>query len=125
MESFKRHPAVERSLLHRQLQPKALAAAADMGLIATPSLEQNAPNPFNAETVIRFRTAVDGPVSLTIYDLAGQRVRELIGDARPAGDYTVSWDGTDQAGRDVATGPYIYRLRTQAGDVHRKLLLLR
>lgn len=104
---------------------KALAAAAERGLIQAPGLEQNAPNPFNAETLIRFRTSIDAPVSLRIYDLAGQRIRDLWSGQVTAGEHVVTWDGRDNAGRNVASGTYIYRLQSNVGAVQKKLLLLR
>jgi hypothetical protein len=104
---------------------KALAVAADLGLVMAPSLAQNAPNPFNSGTVIRFRTVVDGPVTMRVYDLAGQRIRNLSTGERVAGEHALSWDGRDDSGREVASSTYVYRLQSAAGEVQRKLLLLR
>ncbi|MBT5055249.1 MAG: T9SS type A sorting domain-containing protein [Gemmatimonadetes bacterium] len=89
------------------------------------TLDQNYPNPFNSGTVIRFALPQAGKVSLSIYNLAGQRVAEPIRGVRQAGTYTVHWDGRDQAGRELASGLYFYHLL--AGDwVHtRKMVLLR
>jgi len=106
-------------------RPKALAAATQLGLIDEPTLSQNAPNPFNGETLIRFRTTMAGPAVLSIYDLTGQRIRYLWHGDGPPGQHTLSWDGRDEAGRDVASGAYIYRLQSAGGNVQRKLLLLR
>jgi hypothetical protein len=90
------------------------------------ALEQNYPNPFNAGTVIRFALPVGGDVELSIFNLAGQQVAKLANGLREAGTYTVRWDGRDDSGRELASGVYLYRLRTgDGGQVEmRKLLLL-
>lgn len=104
---------------------KGLAAASELGLIEAPVLGQNAPNPFNSDTVIDFRTVVDGPVTLRLFDVTGQQVRELAAGHRAAGTHRVSWDGRDDDGRAVATGAYFYRLEAGGVVTQRKLLLLR
>ena len=93
-----------------------------------PVLLQNAPNPFNASTVISFlipfRLANEA-TRLSIYNLAGQLVRVLQADAQQAGEHRLSWDGRDDYGREVASGVYIYRLDVGEWAVHRRMLLLR
>ena len=91
------------------------------------TLDQNYPNPFNSATVIRFALPVGGDVELSIFNLAGQRVVTLADGARAAGTYTVRWDGRDDDGRALASGVYLYRLRTDEGQQQetRKLILLR
>ena len=78
------------------------------------SLAQNYPNPFNPQTRIRYEIPVAGPVSLTIYNMLGQRIGILSQEQQAAGFYEVSWDGKDSAGRDVADGVYVYRLSSDA-----------
>lgn len=87
-------------------------------------LEQNIPNPFNGETAIGFDLIQDGSVELAVYNLAGQRVAILVDEARSAGKYAVQWDGRDDAGRTLASGVYLYRLRAGQQVETRKLLLL-
>ena len=91
------------------------------------TLNQNYPNPFNSATVIRFALPVTADVDLAIFNLAGQRVATLAERVRQAGTYTVRWDGHDDDGRALASGVYLYRLRTGDGQQieTRKLLLLR
>ena len=74
------------------------------------SLEQNYPNPFNAETVIRFEMREKQEVELAIYNLAGQKLVQLVAGSREAGVHTVRWDGRDERGRELASGVYVYRL---------------
>ena len=84
------------------------------------------PNPFNPSATIRYQVSEPGEVSLTIYDVLGQRVRVLVSGRQLAGWYQVSWDGRDEAGRLVSSGVYFYRLEAGTGFVQtRKALLLR
>ena len=91
------------------------------------SLDQNYPNPFNSDTVIRFALPEGDDVELVVYNLAGQKVAMLVQGAREAGTYSVRWDGRDDGGRTLASGVYLYRLRTANGQQveTRKLLLLK
>lgn len=88
------------------------------------ALRQNYPNPFNGTTAIRFDLPTPHKVRLAVYNLAGQKVVELVRGTRGAGSYALAWDGRDQNGRLLASGVYLYRL--EAGDQVRvrKLLLL-
>ena len=93
-----------------------------------PVLLQNAPNPFNASTVISFLIPfrlANEPTRLSIYNLTGQLVRVLQLETLQAGEHTLSWDGRDDYGREVASGVYIYRLDVGEWAVHRRMLLLR
>lgn len=88
------------------------------------SLQQNYPNPFNAETVIRYHAQEsDGPMVLKIFDLNGRTVRTFT-DLLP-GAQSLSWDGRDESGRPVATGVYLYQLRTGKIQQTRKMVLSR
>ena len=89
------------------------------------SLEQNYPNPFNSRTVIRFSLPESQAVELFVYDLAGQQVATLLAGTRPAGVYSIGWDGRDDLGGDLASGLYLYRLRTGSRVATRKLMLLK
>jgi YVTN family beta-propeller protein len=88
-------------------------------------LAQNAPNPFNPSTRIRFTLAEDGPASLVIYDVAGRRVRTLFDESRRANRYTVVWDGRNDHGEMVASGVYFSRLVSGPHHKTRKMLLLK
>jgi hypothetical protein len=96
------------------------------------ALRQNHPNPFSptgalagATTVISYELPRASAVHLAIFNVLSQKIRTLINSSLPAGKHTIRWDGTDETGRSVPAGIYIYRL--EAGDwVHeRKLLKLR
>ena len=89
------------------------------------SLAQNAPNPFNSNTMIRFALPQPSQVELTIYNLLGQPVAVLVQGPSAAGTFSVRWDGRDQAGRAATSGVYLYQLRADEYTEVRKLLLLR
>jgi hypothetical protein len=70
-----------------------------------------APNPFNPRTLIRFDLAVPGVVDLSVYDLAGRRVRTLAAGTQAAGEHSVLWTGDDARGRTLPSGVYLVQLR--------------
>lgn len=83
---------------------------------ATAVLAQNFPNPFNGSTIIGFSIpGRNSAVELSIFDIQGQRVRTLLRQNMPGGNFLVRWDGLNDAGVPVASGAYFYRLK--AGDV--------
>ena len=85
------------------------------------TLEQNYPNPFNPSTKIEFSLPEDvNNVTLTIYNALGQRVAELINSKMEAGQYSYQWNASS-----VATGMYIYELRTDKFSSVKKMLLLK
>lgn len=88
-------------------------------------LFQNYPNPFNPTTTISYQLPVSSEVELRIYNLLGQRIRTLANTKQPIGTYQTEWDGRDDAGREVASGVYIYQLKTADYTGSRKLLLMK
>ncbi len=74
------------------------------------ALSQNYPNPFNAETRIQFNIAQTGHVSLKVYNVTGQLVRDLVNEDMPAGSHSAVWNGRDQNGRQLASGVYFCRM---------------
>ena len=88
-------------------------------------LQQNFPNPFNGGTTLRFNLPQDGDVDLSIYNLVGQKVTTLTRGYHPTGTHTVQWDGRDALAQDLASGVYVYLLRTQDQVQSRRLLLVR
>ncbi len=88
-------------------------------------LLQNYPNPFNPVTTIKFGLPNEGTVKLTVYNLLGQRVKELVNESKGAGYHYVVWNGTDELGKSVASGIYLYRLNTENGSRSGKMLLIK
>jgi outer membrane protein assembly factor BamB len=89
------------------------------------SLGQCYPNPFNPSTTIGFTLGEAARVRLSIYDVSGRLVRELLDDRRGAGLHSEIWDGTDHAGRGVSSGVYFYRLEAGQFIETKKMVLLR
>jgi len=88
-------------------------------------LMNNYPNPFNAETAIRFQLPLNSYTSLKIYSLNGTLVKMLLSSHLPAGEFTLHWDGTNDAGNPVASGMYVYRIRAGKFSAAKKMLLLK
>ena len=106
-------------------EPSAQGKLAVAGLPDSPELQQNAPNPFNSQTVLSYFLPEPGPVRMEILTLTGQRVAVLSRGQQKAGYHRLTWDGLDDAGRPLASGVYLYRLVTTDGVLTRKLVLLR
>jgi len=105
-----------------------LAQSIDDKAITTPNdfvLSQNYPNPFNSATTIDYSIPRQSRVTIDIYNLLGQKVKSLINEIIPAGNYTAIWDGTDSNNRSVSSGVYYYRI--SAGDMTdtKKLVLMK
>lgn len=87
-------------------------------------LAQNYPNPFNPSTAIRFNVAHSSHVQLEVYSILGQRTATLIDGQLEAGVYTVRWDSKNQAGNNVSTGVYFYRMLVDGNLVQTRKMLL-
>lgn len=74
------------------------------------SLDQNYPNPFNPSTQIKFSLPTNANVNLTIYNLLGEVVRELVNSEMNSGVHTVQWNSDDVSGSKVSSGIYFYKL---------------
>jgi Protein of unknown function (DUF4038)/Putative collagen-binding domain of a collagenase/FlgD Ig-like domain len=89
------------------------------------NLGQNYPNPFNPATTIGYDIPVRSAVALVIFDMAGRKIRTLVQGVRPAGRYSVRWDGKDDTGRSVSSGIYLYDLRAGGIRITKKMLLIK
>ncbi len=88
-------------------------------------LAQNHPNPFNPITDIKYSVAIDGHVELGVYDLSGRKIRTLVSESRVAGQHTVTWDGTDDAGNRAPSGMYFYKYVSGGETTARKMTLVK
>ncbi len=79
-------------------------------------LSQNYPNPFNPTTVINFSVPVESNVTITIYNMLGQTVATIVNQEVTPGNYTVTWNGTDDSGLKVSSGIYLYELRAAGNN---------
>jgi len=83
----------------------------------------NHPNPFKPSTTINFNVGSESTASLTIFNQKGQVVRSWEG--LTPGNHSIVWNGRDSRGRDLGSGVYLYRLRTQDGIRQRKMMLVK
>jgi hypothetical protein len=91
----------------------------------TYSLSQNYPNPFNPRTHISYELPVGSHVTLTVYNILGQKVTTLVDKEMSAGRYVAEWDGASDGGRQVSSGVYLYKLEAGNFIKTRKMLLLK
>ena len=91
----------------------------------TYTLHQNYPNPFNPITTLRYDLPKDALVTLSIYDMLGREITQLVNTIQQAGFKSVQWDATDSMGKPVSAGVYLYQI--QAGEFvqTRKMVLLK
>ncbi|HVN47564.1 MAG TPA: T9SS type A sorting domain-containing protein, partial [Bacteroidota bacterium] len=91
-------------------------------------LNQNYPNPFNPSTIISY-TVPSGfsktMVSLKIYNINGQMIKELLHQELSAGKYLTKWDGTTQNGMPAASGIYFVRMIAGSQQLTKKMTLLK
>jgi hypothetical protein len=87
-------------------------------------LFQNYPNPFNPQTNIRFDVPVVSNVTITIYSILGEKVREFK-KRYEAGTHRLMWDGKNSSGEDVASGVYLYKLSAGSYQEIRKMVLIK
>lgn len=99
--------------------------AVDPLVPSAPLLAQNAPNPFNPMTTIEFSIAEAGPVRLGVYDLKGQLVATLADRTFSEGTHRVIWSGRSDAGEEMPSGLYLYRVLADDRTQTRKMMLVR
>ena len=102
------------------IQPRSTFVDDNRNLPTTTTLSQNYPNPFNPTTNITFGLPESGSVKLDVYNVMGQRVATLVNDQKKAGYHTVSFDASR-----LASGVYLYRLRTGNQVITKKLMLVK
>ena len=95
------------------------------GIPTSYALSQNYPNPFNPTTTINIALPEANNVVLTIYNALGQEVRTLKTDYLNAGNYSVTWDGLDNAGNSISSGLYIYTMTAGNQNFSKKMLMLK
>lgn len=88
------------------------------------TLGRSAPNPFGSRTSFAFSLGSPSRVDLAVYDVRGRRVRQLEDELRPAGRYTMHWDGRDDRGNALANGVYFVRLQTADFEGSQRVLLV-
>jgi flagellar hook assembly protein FlgD len=87
-------------------------------------LHQNYPNPFNPITRMDFYLSHDDSVQLSIYNIKGQKVKDIYKGQLNAGKHTMAWNGTDSNHNFVSSGIYFYQLKTTHGTINKKMTLI-
>ena len=85
----------------------------------------NYPNPFNPETTISFDLPQRNKVELVVYNLKGQKVKSLINEKMDMGVHKIIWNGTNNQGKEVASGVYYYRLSSGNYTKTNKMVLMK
>jgi hypothetical protein len=89
-------------------------------------LHGNYPNPFNPETTISFSVAqASSFVTLDIFNIKGQKVKQLVSNQLSAGEHSVVWNGKDEKGKNVSSGVYFYQLNTGNYEKTKKMILIK
>jgi PKD repeat protein len=88
-------------------------------------LSQNFPNPFNPQTIIEYGLLRQSEVKITIYDILGHKLVELVESTKNPGHHQVVWNGTNNSGQFVSSGIYFYKLETDNFNAMKKMLLIR
>ena len=89
------------------------------------ALSQNFPNPFNPTTTITYSIPENSEVNLTIYNLTGKKITDLVQGQVNAGIYSVNWDGTNHTGNPVSSGLYLYTVETANFRSMKKMILMK
>jgi hypothetical protein len=110
----------DNNVLYLQWPTGVVNVDPDNNIPFTFTLSQNYPNPFNARTSIEFEPLENSRVELSVYDVTGAKVTTLLNDEMEAGRYDVNWDADN-----VASGVYYYSLKANAGELTKKMTLLK
>lgn len=101
-------------------------ANSNENLIAKAALIGNYPNPFNPQTIISFSTTEStNNTQICVYNLKGQKVKQLVNAQFSAGQHSVVWNGIDDAGKPVVSGVYLYKMKSGNYQLTRKMILLK
>lgn len=84
------------------------------------SLYSNIPNPFNAQTQIKFDIPEESDINLTVYNIAGRKIADLVDGSLPAGTHSVSWDAST-----YSSGIYFYKLTVGNRVFTKRMTLLK
>lgn len=89
------------------------------------NLHQNYPNPFNPTTNIKYELDEHGYVNISVYDVNGNMIKNIVSDQKGVGENFVLWDGTNESNESVAGGIYFYTIETAAYRSTKKMILLK
>ncbi len=84
------------------------------------NLKQNYPNPFNPVTNISYEVLKSGNVKISVFDISGKKLTDIVNQFHSTGSYNVTFDGTD-----FPSGSYFYRMESADFSVVKKMILLK
>jgi hypothetical protein len=88
-------------------------------------LYQNYPNPFNPVTTLQYALPGDALVNINIYDMMGRIVKTMVNTEQNAGFKSVQWDATNDYGKPVSAGIYLYQIQAGEYNSTKKMVLLK
>jgi ligand-binding sensor domain-containing protein len=83
------------------------------------------PNPFNIHTTILLSIQKDDYISVTIYNLLGQPIRQLLHKNLRMGSHSITWNGKDEKGWDVSNGVYFLRIEGEDFSINQKVVVVK
>ena len=89
------------------------------------AVSQNYPNPFNPVTSISYEIPEESFVTISVYNMMGQKVTDLVHDQRSVGYHRTEWNGTSLAGDPVSSGVYIYTVEADNFRSVKKMVLMK
>ncbi len=89
------------------------------------SLSQNYPNPFNPTTKIEFTIPEKSLTKISIFNVKGRLVKELLNQKMQTGKHSITWNGTDSNGTKVSSGICFYKFQTEEFSQTKKMVLLK
>jgi photosystem II stability/assembly factor-like uncharacterized protein len=98
----------------------SLSNVVEIGAPDNYNLSQNYPNPFNPTTTIKYALPVDGFVNLSVYNILGEKVTEIVNEVQRAGVYTINFDASN-----LSSGMYLYRIQTNDFESVKKMMIMK
>jgi len=86
---------------------------------------QNYPNPFNPVTTLRYDLPEDSFVAITVYDMLGNIIKNLVNQNENSGYQSVQWNATNNEGQPVSAGIYLYTIEAGKFRQTKKMVLLK
>ena len=111
------------------VQARELDMSTSMDELTTPVPQPNLgvayPNPFRSATSIGYSLPKAGNVTIEVYNIKGQKVRTLVSETKSSGNYRITWNGTDDNNRSIATGVYFYKMKSGSYTSTKKVILVK
>jgi hypothetical protein len=113
------------SYLREEVFPTHLKTIRQNNLLTNFKLEQNYPNPFNPITTLKYDLPEDSFVDITVYDMLGNVVNNLINANQSSGYKSIKWNATNNQGEPVSAGVYLYKIQAGEFSQTKKMILLK